>query len=847
MKKTNRFVGIGMAVGLSLSCGAAWAGAGDYLVPISGTWQGAQAFSNATDHAIGDIPAHALGPWQPNAVFQATGVNLQDRAAWQTNEVYQIDWTVGRRILETGTGGQIRLGAGGIVSHTWGNGPIRLLSPTANPPGELRLVASQTWHNNNEPNAGLSVSTDQDNGDNTMRVVADPGVTLTLREKVTLSIGVDTEFGGDIVIRDTSSITLADGKSLKAGRVTLSGLEAKVVFGGAVSLFAHELALADGASFVAAGQVWDVDMPLVVSSGECTLAGRLLVAGDRLKVDVAAGATLVMSAAVVSETTGEPVTVENVGTGSLDLRVINVGNVPVSDGRLVVQKGQTLNVTGDGLTSATTVELAGGILRAASKVVTIASPVVVTAEAADVTNKIEVSSGCEARFVGGLAHTGEVAAPLVLAGGGTKVFTSDVSFANGCRFVHAAGDVVVSNSVWTANGVDAGKLCNNAVTASAGRFLFGANSKLTGSFLVVSVSVDDTNVDGGILEFAEGSEFFLSGAGQICVMTTTTGRGTLRVSGGYLHAKNAQGFLEIGNHAYGRRARLEFLSGIIECTSSIVSRQQPYSANYAHAVFDWKGGTLRANKGDNFSTYIGHFFSSATGVDAMEVIIDGPDCVLDVGHPNLDEISLCEDKSAVGRGMRWTCTERGLLTLTNATARAGRLVVHNAFTNMNLRVCANAGLRVDERTTVYPFSLRTVEQAAPGALANVLPESGVEWKAETLKGAAGVPLTATDLAGWTYEDLAFAEGGIYQFGVKGAGAVTLNVPGRLVLPSQMSFAGVNDAAGVGTSDVVIRAAGGIESPDGAVLAPLPGSRRFGYFLDGNAVRLECAGLLMVIR
>lgn len=63
----------------------------------------------------------------------------------------------------------------------------------------------------------------------------------------------------------------------------------------------------------------------------------------------------------------------------------------------------------------------------------------------------------------------------------------------------------------------------------------------------------------------------------------------------------------------------------------------------------------------------------------------------------------------------------------------------------------------------------------------------------------------------------------------------------------MSFAGVNDAAGVGTSDVVIRAAGGIETPDGAVLAPLLGSRRFDYFLDGNAVRLECAGLLMVIR
>lgn len=231
----------------------------------------------------------------------------------------------------------------------------------------------------------------------------------------------------------------------------------------------------------------------------------------------------------------------------------------------------------------------------------------------------------------------------------------------------------------------------------------------------------------------------------------------------------------------------------------------------------------------------------------MEVTIDGPDCVLDVGHPKLDEISLYEDKEAKGCGMRWTCTERGVLTLTNATARVGRLVVHNAFTNMNLRVCANAGLRVDDRTTTYPFSLKTVEQAAPGALTNVLPAAGAEWKAETLKGAAGVPLTAADLAGWTYANLAFAEGGIYRFGVKGAGAVALNVPGRLVLPSQMSFAGVNGATGAETSDVVIRAAGGIESPDGAVLSALPGSRRFDYFLDGDAVRLECAGLLMVIR
>ena len=194
------------------------------------------------------------------------------------------------------SGSAVISGAGGIVSHTWQNGPIRLLSPNADPPGELRLVADQTWHNNGEPNASLTVSTDQDQAGNTMRVVADPGVSLTLRDKVTLNVGADTEFGGDIVVMDSSRVTLDKGRTLKAGCVTLVGPNSKAVFHDAVSLFANRLVLSQGASFVAEGQTWDIDAPLSVVGGESTLSGFLMVSGERLEVDVAAGATLVVSA-----------------------------------------------------------------------------------------------------------------------------------------------------------------------------------------------------------------------------------------------------------------------------------------------------------------------------------------------------------------------------------------------------------------------------------------------------------------------------------------------------------------------------------------------------------------------
>lgn len=828
----------------ALVSGAVFAGAGDYLVPMDGAWGSPVSFSNATDHAIGDIPPRELGPWQQGAVLQARGVNVQNGGAWATNEVYQVDWVTGRRILAVGDGGQIRLGAGGIVSHTWQNGPIRLLSPNADPPGELRLVADQTWHNNGEPNASLTVSTDQDQAGNTMRVVADPGVTLTLRDKVTLNVGADTEFGGDIVVMDSSRVTLDKGRTLKAGCVTLVGPNSKAVFHDAVSLFANRLVLSQGASFVAEGQTWDIDAPLSVVGGESTLSGFLMVSGERLEVDVAAGATLVVSALPIGEASGEPVEVVNLGEGTMDVRSVNVGSTPCAPGTLVVGQGQTLNVCGGGLTAATTVELSGGTLRASAEAVTIASPIVVTAKTAAITNSIEVALGCEARFAGGLVHEGTVATPLILKGAGTKTFVSDITFRNGCHFRHTDGDVVVSNSVWTLNGADSGHWCNSVVAASAGRFLFGENAKLTGQWFDVSVSVDKGNADGGILEFGEGSELYLPGTGKVRVATTAEGRGTLRVSGGYLHARYAQGFVEICSHSYASQARLEFLSGVIECVSPIKSTHQPYDPRYAHAVLDWRGGTLRANRTESFSTYIRTFLSGG-GVNAMEVTIDGPDCVLDVGHPSLDEISLYEDKDAAGCGMRWTCTERGVLTLTNSTSRAGRLVVHNAFTNMNLRVCANAGLRVDDRTQVYPFSISTLEKGGEGALDGIALCDGLEKAVRTVKGGAGVVFSKADLAGWSYTDLAFADGAIYAFAVNGASTDTLTIPGRLVLPATMALKAEADPALVSSSSAIFTAAQGIEGDCTFTLAP--GSRQVRCEIVGSSLDRVVRGLAVVVR
>ena len=229
----------------------------------------------------------------------------------------------------------------------------------------------------------------------------------------------------------------------------------------------------------------------------------------------------------------------------------------------------------------------------------------------------------------------------------------------------------------------------------------------------------------------------------------------------------------------------------------------------------------------------------------MEVTIDGPDCVLDVGHPSLDEISLYEDKDAAGCGMRWTCTERGVLTLTNSTIRAGRLVVHNAFTNMNLRVCANAGLRVDGRTQVYPFSISTLEKGGEGALDGIALCDRLEKAVRTVKGGAGVVFSKADLAGWSYTDLSFADGAIYAFAVNGASTDTLTIPGRLVLPATMALKAEADPALVSSSSAIFTAAQGIEGD--CTFTRALGSRQVRCEIVGSSLDRVVRGLAVVVR
>lgn len=830
---------------------AVFAGPGDYLASRDGRWDQSGSFENVTDHAIGDIPAGGKGPWQQNAVFRGDGTNLGDGGSKKlTNDIYQIDWRTSQRTISAPVGSVLRLGAGGIVSHTWGNGPIWLNNSSTSGEVKFLLVADQSWHNNGEANASCSLKTEKYNGKNVFKLVAESGVTLTLRESFGIDNYTDTTFAGNIIVQDSSWIRLAEGVSFKAGKVTLVGGKAKVTFAGDFSELTDEFVLDNGANFTANGHRWDLVKPFAVTSGTSTLAGKLIVSGvgQPLQVEVAEGATLVVTALIVDES-GEPVEILNSGTGSVVMKAVNVGNTPLTETEVDIGEGESLNVFGDGLTAATAINLSGGRLKVWSDGVTIASPITVTTATAGLSSSIEVETGCEAVFTGAITHENSAATALRFIGDGTKVFTGSASFLNCCSFRHEAGDVVVSNATWTVVGTSGDKRANCSVRDQAQLFYWGANSKLEFSYAYFDVCAAEKNVDGGILEFGKGSEFYIPNSAALRVMTETVSRGTLRVSGGYLHDQYLQGFIEVGNHSYGSLARLEFLSGVIQCTTPIVSRSAPYNADYAHAVFLWKGGTLRATKSTNFSTYGKRFFSG-TGAGSMEVIVDGPDCIWDVGHPYMDEIALWKenekDASSTASGIRWSCTENGLVTLTNSTTRAGRLVVHNPFTNMNIRVCANAGLRADDsESKAYPFSLARLEKGGADAFDGIVLHDGLPRAATTIGGVAGVPLSKTDLDGWTYENLGFEPGAIYAFRSKGGIAETLTVPGRIVLPEQMYFAAETDRSLAEGGSAVLTAVGGIEGE--GTLEPFPGSRKLIYSVKDDSVVFEQRGMIMLLR
>jgi len=836
----GRFGSLAVAASFAVS---AFADAGDLLYMINGNWSSSTAFSNMTDHVIGALQPGQIGAWQSNAVLVVTG-NLSDNCTYPDGDVsvYGIDWRTGRRILTPPHSHKILLGAGGIASRKWCGGAVRLLTNRGTG-GTLRLVEDQAWHNNGE-GTSLTIATDLEDKTNLMRVEAATGVTLTLREAVYFKNMTDTRFGGNLVISDTSSFTLKEGVTFYADDVTLQGEKAKLYFAGGYSNVAESFTLKDGAVFVGqVDQLWDIAEAVRVSSGECRLEGKIISLYDPFVVNGAAGAKLVVTAAIVNQD-GLPVAIQNTGAGTLDNRVHSMVDEPPEE-PVVVNSGYTLNVYGNGLTSAASVELAGGTIKIVNDGVTVAAPITVTAASGE-TSAIDVVDGIEGRFSGTLTHEGSEATRLYFQGNGTKVFTGNATFKNGSAFSHIAGNVVVSNAQWTIIGTGTYRTTFH-IAENAQRFYFGANSKLSAEIYYFDVNASESNTEGGILEFGEGSEYYTRSSGTIRLMNKTVTRGTLRVSGGYLHDNYVQGSVEFGCHSFGRRSRIEFLSGKIEFVTAIGSGSVPYSADYAHPVFYWKGGTFKVNKSSNFSSFNGGIFAG-NGIEAMEMIIDGPDCVLDYANANLAEVGFLkpESASANGRTARTYCTENGVLTLTNSTKKTDcTFVIHNTFTNMNLRICENAHLRIDNTGKSYPFEFKTVEKAGAGALGNVAVYSGATLEAETLKGCAGIELSEDDLTGWTYSSLAFEEEGIWRFAMGPHGADTLELPGKLTLPLHMYFASSNDTSVTSQSQTVISAAEGTEAPEGAKVDALKGTRKLHYKITEDGVNYYQRGLMVV--
>lgn len=808
-----------------------YAGDSDRLQFIStsgGSWDAANGWTNITDHAIGGIGAGMTGDWVDGSWAYIRG-NINNVGNVSAVAAYGINWAVGERVVTLQNGATLGLGAGGIVMER--GGPLRFFGSYT-----VRLTADQRWTCNGTADA-LRIKIDPRTNANVsdMQLVADEGVTLTLTDALTLEVGDETVFGGNVVVERNACLNLGAIGLFGANRVTLKGPSATLAFSGATGDVAREFALADGGVFSPAGHVWSSSRLLATGDATATnvVSGRLVVTGDVFSVEVAAGAVLRIAGAIV-DADGFPAAIINSGPGALINDTTIIGDEPVMENPLIVGPDRTVHVYGDGMGPDTTVILAGGVFKVCRDA-TIRSPLVLAAN-----SSISVDECVEALFTGGIDATdagGASSCSLSLDGNGRKVFSGDAAFAasNGFRLV--AGTALVTNCTWTVGPMATVGLYQDAerlIVRDGGDLVLEECTSETIRTLEISVT---GAAAAGVLEIGADGALHMHANCLLTVGKSAGSHGTFRLNGGLYRDDLASSPISLGWESTAT-GTLELRSGVFDIMSSIRS-----GAGATNRIV-WHGGTMKFRSD---GTYGGVLFRRRTnttdGPSSITMEIQGSDCLLDIGCERSAVIT--GQLNAAASPYPWFSAAAGLLTITNSLPGGNEraFLVSQTFTNMNVRLAPDVKLRFAETTPEFSFGFY---ELAPGVATNAVEHApAVVVTAETVRVASGAVFALHGYADWWFRNLTFEDDSILSFGIHQGCVDGLSIPGTLSLPSRLRMLALSNIAVSGTGNALVRAGEGVSGNPEFVSEP--GSRKYEYGVGAELLSVFPYGFSVMIR
>ena len=809
----------------ALAAGTMFAGGTDelqFLLDGKYVWETEPNWSNRTDHAIGNIPAHGVGQWVDGSWAYING-GISTRGTKDVIGVYGINYIKSgvravsiknNAVLEVGAGG-IVLSAGSLTSFLKFVGPFY-----------IDVLCDQSWTCGGSSTARALVLQKEVN------IRSQNDATLTLSEHFNLVCENGCTFEGNLVVRDHARLFVTNGCAFGANRITLKGPFATLEFSGATGGMATEFALADGGIFAPTGQTWTSTILYATGDGTATnvLSGRLVVPSGGFSVNVAAGAVLRITGDIV-DASGNPVSVVNEGSGTLIRDATIITDIPVAAGAFAVNEGEEVRVYGNGLGADVNVAMNGGKIVLCKDGITVAAPITLNGDA-----ELGAAEDVTGTFAGAISTgAGVSGAVLYLRGAGCKVFTGGADIASSSAFRLEEGDVLVTNCTWRI--MQGGAVCDSGLFLSAGTMTIR-----DGGFVTTGADDNDNealmfsiNAAGGhgILDIGPGGEMYFNRNKRFSIGATNYTHGTLRISGGYLHDRYANTAPTFA-HAGTSTGTFEFVSGRLKLASAIRS-------GTGTARMAWRGGEWSFSEG----YFNKHMLTERTniktgGPSQITVDIEGPDCVLDIG--TAAQLGVVTN-TLPGSTYPWCSTSGGLLTITNSVNDMKIFAVDSVFTNMNVRLATNVTLQVNE--TAPGFSFGTYEPACGVTAANVVTEDGSVVTADTIRVTSGTVFDTHGYDTWSYDNLTFLDGAVLKFGVNGDMASTLTLPGTLTLPDELSYFAYKDT-GISGGTAAVIGCGAISGSPGAVTR-VAGSRRVNLVSSGSSLVFTVPGLVMSIR